>query len=295
MNAASGAQGSDLLRVRRAEPGDARECGRICYEAFTTLNRHHNFPPDFPNVETANQVLSWMFSHQKFYCLVAEFDGKPVGSNCMDERCEIAGVGPITVDPMVQNKSVGRRLMLAVMERAAEQKAAGIRLVQMAFHNRSLSLYAKLGFDSKEPLSVMNGPAILKTLPGYAVRAATNGDVEACDALCRRVHGHGRRAELQDGIAMGAARVAEFDGRITACTSALGFFGYAVAETNRDLQALISAAEQFLGPGILVPTRNASLFRWCLEQGLRIVEPATLMTTGLYNEPAGSYLPSISF
>jgi hypothetical protein len=68
-----------------------------------------------------------------------------------------------------------------------------------------------------------------------------------------------------------------------------------VAETNLDLQAMIAAAPGFAGPGILVPVRNAELFRWCLSQGLRIVQPMTLMTTGLYNEPAGAYLPSIAF
>jgi hypothetical protein len=73
------------------------------------------------------------------------------------------------------------------------------------------------------------------------------------------------------------------------------FFGHAVGESNRDLQALISAAKEFQGPGILVPTRNAGLFRWCLDHGLRIIQPMTLMTTGLYNEPAGAYLPSILF
>jgi GNAT superfamily N-acetyltransferase len=295
MSAPSTVRQSDALRLRKATVNDVVACGPICYEAFTTLNRHHSFPPDFPNVEVANHVLGWMFSHEKFYCLVAELDGKPVGSNCLDERSEIAGVGPITVDPAVQNKSVGRSLMLAVMDRAVEQKAAGIRLVQMAFNNRSLSLYTKLGFDPKEPLSVMNGPAIGKTPHGYEVRAATNDDVESCVQLCHRVHGHSREAELRDGIAMGTARIAEYDGRITAYTSALGFFGHAVAENNRDLQALISTAEQFLGPGILVPTRNAALFRWCLEQGLRIVEPATLMSIGFYNEPTGAFLPSISF
>ncbi|HXA00314.1 MAG TPA: GNAT family N-acetyltransferase [Candidatus Dormibacteraeota bacterium] len=295
MNATSTVKESDSLRLRQAHISDVAACALICYEAFTTLNRHHNFPPDFPNVEVANQVLSWMFSNEKFYCVVAELDGRPVGSNCLDERSGIAGVGPITVDPAVQNKSVGRQLMLAVMERAAQQKAAGIRLVQMAFNNRSLSLYTKLGFDPKEPLSVMNGPAIRKIPPGYVVRAATNEDLDECSALCRRVHGHDRRGELQDGIAMGAARLAEFDGRITAYVSAMGFFGHSVAENNRDLQALISTAEQFLGPGILVPTRNAALFRWCLEQGLRVIEPATLMSMGLYNEPAGAFLPSITF
>jgi hypothetical protein len=56
---------------------------------------------------------------------------------------------------------------------------------------------------------------------------------------------------------------------------------------------LIAAAHSFDGPGILVPTRNSALFRWCLESGLRVVYPMTLMTVGLYNEPTGASLPSI--
>ena len=89
--------------------------------------------------------------------------------------------------------------------------------------------------------------------------------------------------------------VGESDGRIKAYASSIAFFGHAVGESNQDVQALISAAPAFQGPGILVPTRNAALFHWCLESGLRVVQPMTLMTTGLYNEPAGAYLPSILF
>jgi hypothetical protein len=101
--------------------------------------------------------------------------------------------------------------------------------------------------------------------------------------------------ELNDAIQQGTAVVAESEGRIRAYASSVAFFGHAVGEANRDLQALIAAAKEFQGPGILVPTRNAGLFRWCLESGLRVVQPMTLMTTGLYNEPAGAYLPSILF
>jgi hypothetical protein len=55
-------------------------------------------------------------------------------------------------------------------------------------------------------------------------------------------------------------------------------------------------AEAFGGPGILVPVRNEALFQWCLAQGLRVVqEEMTLMTIGLYNEPAGAYLPSVLY
>jgi GNAT superfamily N-acetyltransferase len=86
-----------------------------------------------------------MFSHPGFYAVVAERDGKIEGSNCLDERSLIAGVGPITIEPRGQNRGVGHVLMQAVLDRAAQQNFAGVRLVQAAFHNRSLSLYAKLG------------------------------------------------------------------------------------------------------------------------------------------------------
>lgn len=286
---------SGSVTIRRARLDDVPESARICYDAFTAVNRHHNFPPDFPSPEVAADVLKWMFSHEKFYCVVAELDGKVVGSNCLDERCEIAGVGPITVDPAAQNTTVGRQLMRNVMDRASATNSAGIRLVQAAFHNRSLSLYTKIGFDPREPLSVMNGPVIGRVPAPYSVRPVRSADVDACDALCYRVHGHNRRLELLDGIALGTASLVELNGRIVAYATAIGFFGHAAAENTRDLQALIAGAETYLGPGILIPTRNAALFRWCLEQGLRVVEPMTLMSTGFYNEPAGAYFPSITF
>jgi GNAT superfamily N-acetyltransferase len=281
--------------IRRATPADAEVCGRICFEAFGALSEKHNFPNDFPAPEISAHVLSTMFSHPSFFCVVAERDGKVVGSNCLDERAPIAGVGPITIDPSAQNHSAGRQLMQAVMTRAAETKIAGVRLLQAAYHNRSLSLYAKLGFVVREPLACMQGTPIQKTPPGYQVRPAEASDLGACNHLCVRVHGHDRGGELKDAIQQGTAVLAESEGRIKAYASSIAFFGHAVGEANRDLQALIAAATEFQGSGILIPTRNAELFRWCLESGLRVVQPMTLMTMGLYNEPAGAYLPSILF
>lgn len=281
--------------IRRAKPEDAPVCGQICYEAFTTLNTAHNFPPDMPEPGVAVGLLSMMFSHPGFYCVVAELDGRIAGSNCLDERSAITGVGPITIDPKAQNRGIGRELMLAVMDRSRESNRPGIRLVQAAFHNRSLSLYTKLGFDPVEPLSVMQGAPLKKRIEGFVVRPATVADLEECNRLCQNVHGHHRGGELTDAIQQGGAMVVERAGRITGYTSGTAFFGHSVAETNPDMQALIAAADAFGGPGILVPTRNATLFRWCLENGLRVVEPMTLMAMGLYNQPAGAFLPSILF
>jgi GNAT superfamily N-acetyltransferase len=283
------------VTVRRATPEDAATCGQICYEAFHKINTDHNFPPDVPEPSMGVGLLTSVFSHPGFYCVVAEADGRIVGSNCLDERDAIAGVGPITIDPKIQNRGAGRKLMDAVLDRARERKFVGVRLVQAAFHNRSLSLYTTLGFDVREPLSVFQGPAIQKTFDGFKVRAAQFSDLEACNRVALGVHGHHRGGELADAIKQGTATLVERQGRVTGYASSLAFSGHAVAETNPDLQAIIAASTGFGGPGILVPSRNAELFRWCLANGLRVVEPMTLMSLGLYNEPKGAFLPSILY
>jgi len=185
--------------------------------------------------------------------------------------------------------------MKAVMDRAEERGFPGVRLLQAAFHNRSLSLYTTLGFDAREPISVMQGPRIGRVIDGLVVRPAKEVDVDAGNRVCEGVHGHNRARELRDGIAQRTAVVVERHGRIAGYASSIGFFGHAVGESNLDIEALIGAAESFGGPGILVPTRNSHLFRWCLEHGLRVLYPMTLMSTGLYNEPAGAYMPSVLY
>lgn len=283
------------LSIRRAVEEDAAACGPICYEAFKAINEQHNFPPDVPSPERGIGLLKSMFGHPKFYCVVAEMNGKIVGSNCLDERGMIAGVGPITIDPKVQNQRIGRALMQSVMDRAREQRFAGVRLVQAAFHARSMSLYTKLGFVIREPLVVMQGSPAKRAFEGVTVRAARKSDLASCGELCVRVHGHERNAELDGGIDDGMAKVVERGGRIVAYSSGLAFFGHSVADTTEDLLTLIASAERFAGPGLLVPTRNHELFNGCLNMDLKVVEPMTLMTTGLYNEPQGAYLASILF
>jgi predicted N-acetyltransferase YhbS len=281
--------------VRAATPADSAACGKICYEAFLKLSAKHGFPCDFPGPEAAGGLLSMMFSSSGFYSVVAESGGRIVGSNCLDERSLIAGIGPITVDPEAQNLGVGRKLMQAVMDRARERHPAGMRLVQAAYHNRSLSLYTTLGFDVREPLSCVQGPTLDRKVPGCAVRPARGTDLEACNALSRRVHGFDRGTELADAIQQKTASVVERAGGITGYATALAFFGHATAETNLDMQALIASAESFGGTGILVPSRNSGLLRWCLANGLQVVQPMTLMSIGLYNEPFGAWFPSVLF
>lgn len=283
------------ITLRRAVPADAQECGRICYEAFATTAASHGFPPDFPSVDIAAGLVRDQISHPGFFGVVAERDGRIVGSNFLDERSTISAIGPISVDPAAQDHQVGRALMTALLDRVAQRRAPGVRLLQVAYHNRSLSLYAKLGFDVRESFAAMHGEPLGLAIPGYAVRAATKADEDACNVLCIRVHGHDRAGELRDALADGSARVVERHGRITGYTTGITYFNHSVAETNDDLQALIGGAQRFGGPGFVVPLSNTQLFRWCLAQGLHVFFVMNLMTIGIYQEPRGAYLASVGY
>jgi predicted N-acetyltransferase YhbS len=281
--------------LRPGKPDDAKACGQICFDAFTTISKQHNFPPDLPSPEMATGFLTMLLSRPDIYSVVVEADGKVVGSNFLWEGDTIAGIGPITIDPKGQNSGVGRRMMEDVMARAAQKNFAGVRLIQAAFHNRSMSLYTKLGFEVREPLACIQGTPLKKSLPGFMVRAATPNDAQVCNELCRKIHGHDRKNELMSAIQQKTATIAERDGRIAGYATGIGFFTHAVAENNDTLKAMIAAAPEFGGPGFLLPSRNSEVFRWCLNEGLRLTQPMTLMSMGLYNEPRGAFLPSILY
>ena len=283
------------ITLRPGRPDDAQRGGLICYEAFKAIAEQHRFPLDFPSPEVAIGLLSSLLKRPDIYSVAAEIDGHLAGTNFLWENATIAGVGPITVDPRIQNSQTGKQLMNNVLARAREQRFSGVRLVQAAYHNRSLSLYAKLGFVVREPLATLQGPALGIEIGGFSVRVAVDSDLEACNRLCRKVHGHERSSELSDAIEQKSASVVEHDGRISGYATMIGFYGHAVSETNEDMKALIGAATSIVGPGLLLPVRNAELFHWCLNQGLRVVQPMTLMSLDLYQEPSGAFLPSVIY
>jgi GNAT superfamily N-acetyltransferase len=291
-----GAQG---IVVRAVEPADGDECARIVYEAFAGVHDYHRFPRDFPTVEAASQLTGSLIAHPRFWGVVAEADGRIVGSNFLDERGPVLGVGPITIDPDVQGCGVGRRLMEEVIGRGAG--ARGIRLFQDSFNMQSLALYASLGFEVREPAVVMTGTPEGGPPSGIEVRSLEEGDVAECERLCLRVHGFERTDELRDAFRapMLSPVVAVRDGRITAYATTVTFFpaAYGVAETEDDMCALIAGA--LVGGEVpasfIVPTRQGVLFRWCLSQGLRPIKPLTYMTLGEYRKPQGGWIPSILY
>ena len=283
------------ISIRTATTYDTPACGRICFEAFAAIADRHNFPVDFPSVEIVTGVIGNLIANPGLYGVVAESDGQIVGSNFMDERGDMFGLGPITVDPEVQDSSVGRELMRHMMDRTDRKGVLGVRLLQAAYNNRSLCLYQKLGFDTREPISNLSGGPLGVAISGHQVRPAIIDDVAACSVICKNVHGFDRSNELRDAIEQGSAVVVESGGQVVGYSTGIHFVGHSVASSNDALKALIASAPEIPHPGFLLPARNGEVFRWCLENGLRQTQLMTLMARGEFGESSGPYLCSVLY
>lgn len=284
------------IQLRPMTSEDVETCGRICYEAFNGIADKHNFRRDFPALEAAVDLMRMLVSRPDVFSVVAESEGRVIGSNHLAESDAIRAVGPITIDPNAQAKGAGRMLMEAVIERG--RSAPGIRLLQDSFNAASLSLYTSLGFDVREPVVVIEAALKGEVPAGFEVRPIIEDDYDGCAELCRSVHGFDRLNELKHVPPMPHPFVAVRDGRITAYISAPQFWAvnHGVAETESDMHALLlGAGNQCEQLSFIFPTRQATLFRWLLQNGMRVIKPMTLMSMGEYHEPRGCYLPSVGY
>ncbi|MEG3956507.1 GNAT family N-acetyltransferase [Microcoleus sp. herbarium2] len=284
------------VAIRRAQPSDIDVCARINYEAFKDISDRHQFPTYFPTLEFSTEIIDLQIGSPLCFGIIAEIEGAVVGCGFMDERNPIRGIGPVAVDRTFQARGTGREIMKALLERG--QDARGIRLLQESFNMASLSLYASLGFEVKEPLVLMEGKFRSQPPDGFEVRPMASEDISECAALCEKLWGCDRTSEIEDALNYYSPFVACKQGRIVAYTCAVSPLSHSVAETEADMQALLLGAAAYSSEELLsflLPLRYASLFRWCLQEGLRVIKPLAVMSVGEYQSPEGCWLPSFRY
>jgi GNAT superfamily N-acetyltransferase len=287
------------VELRPMDRSDVGEGSRILYEAFREIHDYHRFPGAYPTPEIAAQLAGGFVDHPLIWGVAALSEGRLVGSNFIDERGPIKSLGPLSVDPQVKERGIGRRLMQATLDRGAG--ARGVRLLQDSFNRQSLALHVSLGFEVREPTVLLAGRPRSGPLSDFEVRPLQESDLEECERLCVAVHGFERTNELRDALQtpIYSPFVAVRDGRISAYATTLSFYmaAYAVAATEDDMRALIlgALAASPQPASFLLPTRQSGLLRWCLSEGLRIVKPMTYMTVGEYREPEGCWIPSVMY
>ena len=202
---------SPSLRLRRGLPADAEACGRICYDAFRAIAERHGFPPDFPSpadaVTTSGASSPTLGSTRSLPSRTAASSGATSWTSGPRSR-------GLARSPSTPGFRMPGSAGDSCWRRSARAGAAtpGVRLLQSAYHNRSLSLYTMLGFNVREPVVTLQGAAIGAEVPGYTVRPAGEHDLEAGNRVCGAVHGHDRSGELLRCHQGGNARVVEHGG-----------------------------------------------------------------------------------
>jgi hypothetical protein len=157
------------LELRGGSPDDAANLGRICFDAFKAVADRHNFPED-SSPEAASRLMSLLLTHRRTGWAYRR--GQLFGRTIANRRRRSDLRQPRWTRQRSRSSVDGRR----------------VRLVQAGYNNQTLCLYSKLGFRTREPLSVMNGAPPRVQLSGYDVRKATEGDTDACNRVCRLVH-----------------------------------------------------------------------------------------------------------
>lgn len=280
-----------IINVRTAIESDIESCGRILFTSFKQISEQHNFPRPFSVLETAiNRVRGFLTQDGSLF-LVADADSKPAGMCFIDRRGQVAGIGPVSVQPDYQGNGIGRKLLEAALNIC--QNHVSVRLTQDSYNLGSGALYSSLGFEVREPILVVEGRFNKTQVPGVEIRQMKKRDVIECRDLYARVHGVDRSEELLEALKLWTCFVSIGEGgRITGYISALARWGHGVAETEDELIALmagVQARNKHSLHSFNLPLRQEKLARWCFDQGFRAVKPLTLLTHGFYQEPDGSF------
>ncbi len=270
------------------------ELARICHKAFSTLQDRHAVQRDIPDLDTGMLIISHIASRPDYRGVVATLDGKVVGSNFLLHSDAVAGIGPITVDPGVQSRGIGRALMQWVIDEIRRRGIRQTRLFQEAVNTTSLSLYTTLGFDWRASAAMMQAQA--SSVDDSTIRPLTTDDLDSIKSLSLNAYAFSRASDAAQLLtAQFPGFLREREGRPVGYLIA-GLFGHASAETDDDLLALIAHAARHVPPPLAVficPLNRPHLFRSALTNGHRTIKVASYMSFGEFTEPSGPYLPSI--
>jgi predicted N-acetyltransferase YhbS len=267
---------------------------QICHEAFSALHDRCGVERDIPDAEVGGMIISQTVKRPDYTGVMAVLDNEVVGSNFLLHADEVAGVGPITVNPRLQAKGIGRALMQWVIDEARRREIRQVRLFQEALNTTSLSLYTSLGFDWRDSAALMQAnPAVEEDA---TIRPLTADDLGAVEELSRRAYGFSRAGDAEQLLGWelpGFLR--EREGRPVGYLFGT-LFGHAGAESDEDLLALAGEAARQLPPPVarfICPMARPGLYRKALASGHRTLKLLSYMSLGEFVPPPGPQFPSI--
>lgn len=280
-------------------PADTKhfaDLSRICHLAFDTLHTRHAVHRDVPSEEVGRLIIGGVLHRADYTGVVAVENGRILGSNFLLFADEVCGVGPITVDPGIQSRGVGRLLMQWVIDEARRRRGqhAHVRLFQEAVNTTSLSLYTSLGFRWRDTAALMHPKPAEADDP--TIRPMTTDDLSHVQRISEKHYGFSRAKDIASLLTMQLpAFVRDRNGRIVGYQVAT-LFGHAAAETDTDLLALAAQTARRIPPPmavVIVPLSQPSLFNSALSSGFRVAKVLNYMSLESFAPLPGPLMPSI--
>jgi GNAT superfamily N-acetyltransferase len=280
----------ELIPAKREHLSDV---ARICHLAFNTLHQRHQVAPDFPTQDAARAAMDVVLRRPDYPGVVAVEGGRILGSNFLMLADEVAGVGPITVEPGEQSRGVGRLLMQWAIDEARRRRGdrPHVRLFQESVNAASLSLYTRLGFRWRDSAAVMFPEPRKST----RCRPLTADDLDDVERLSVETYGYSRRNDAARLLEMGIPGTkCERHGRNAAYHFAT-LFGHGAAETGHDLiEAAAHTASGVDRPvSVTIVPMSQDLFAAALDAGFRVAKTLSYMSLETYRPPKGPCTPSI--
>ncbi len=143
--------------IRPLEPGDLEIAGRIIYRAFSRSFRRYGYPEPVTDSRSGAALAAAALASDPSGGLILEGPaGQALGVSFTQLSPEAAFIGPVAIDPDVQGRGHGRRLLNEILLSVGDRSA---RLLQDSFNPISYRLYARAGFDVRETLALLvTGP-----------------------------------------------------------------------------------------------------------------------------------------
>jgi ribosomal protein S18 acetylase RimI-like enzyme len=289
--------------IRPLEERDVDRAGDVNFVAFHDVALRHGQPPVVTSPADARSYVRHLLAFDPLGGSVAELDGDVVGMAWVHLRGPVATIGPIAVDPQVQGRGIGRRLIARCLE-VAGRRVPQVRLVQESYNARSLGLYLRLGFRVVAPLVELElgrGARAAAVSPtGATLRIATDADRMRLVERDGRAFGAPRPQSVDLYLRRGRTALAE---RGTALAGyafgiALGQLGYLGSASAEDgdvlLELLAFLASELHGERrslrSLVPAGDRQLVDGMLGIGFRVFRACHYMVRGGGTAPPPHYV-----
>jgi predicted N-acetyltransferase YhbS len=292
------------LVIRPAQERDLERAGDVGFVAFYRVALAHGVAPSVTTPHESRRYLRHLLAFDPLGGLVAEEDGEIVGVAWVHPRGPVATIGPLAVDPRVQGRGIGRRLLERALETAG-QGVPQVRLVHESYNAASLGLYLRTGFRVVAPLLSLELPvgAPLSVPPppgGVTVRVASAADAARVTARDARAFGSPRPQSVDLYLNQGRVLVAERGTALAGYALGIGFhaiayLGSAAADDGEVLQALLAMlagelAARGLAVRVLVPSLDRRLVDGLVALGFRCLVACQYMGRGGGTAPPPNYV-----